>query len=36
MAETDSDLAGDTAHFRAFATRRDDVLPPPWQMRAQG
>ncbi len=32
----DSDVAADTAHFRAFATRRDDDLPAPWQMRAGG
>jgi hypothetical protein len=32
----DSDVTADTAHFRAFATRRDDDLPAPWQMRAKG
>jgi hypothetical protein len=32
----DSDVTADTAHFQAFATRRDDDLPAPWQMRAEG
>lgn len=32
----DNDVTADTAHFRAFATRRDDDLPAPWQMRAKG
>jgi len=36
MPEIDSDESADTAHFRAFATRRDDDLPAPWQMRAGG
>jgi len=36
MAETDRDASADTARFRAFATRRDDDLPAPWQMRAPG
>lgn len=42
MPETDSDataegnVTADTAHFQAFATRRDDDLPAPWQMRAAG
>jgi hypothetical protein len=34
MPETDSDMGAETARFQAFATRRDDDLPPPWQMRA--
>ena len=29
-------MTADTAHFQAFATRRDDDLPAPWQMRAEG
>jgi hypothetical protein len=40
MPETDSDLSSDasmdTARFQAFATRRDDELPAPWRMRAEG
>jgi hypothetical protein len=36
MPETDSDMGAETARFQAFATRRDDDLPPPWQMRANG
>jgi hypothetical protein len=47
MPETDSDLTADTnvtadpdetadtAHFRAFAARRDDDLPASWHLRAQ-
>jgi hypothetical protein len=35
MAETESDVSADTARFRAFKERSDD-LPPPWQMRAPG
>jgi hypothetical protein len=31
----DSDITADTAHFRAFATRGDD-LPAPWPLRAGG
>jgi hypothetical protein len=34
MPETDSDMGTETARFQAFATRRDDDLPPAWQMRA--
>jgi hypothetical protein len=36
MPETDSDMGAETARFQAFATRREDELPPPWQMRAPG
>ena len=36
MPETDSDMGAETARFQAFAARRDDDLPPPWQMRAPG
>jgi len=36
MPETDSDMGAETARFQAFATRRDDDLPPPWQMKAPG
>jgi hypothetical protein len=36
MPETDSDTGAETARFQAFATRRDDDLPPPWQMKAPG
>jgi len=36
MPETDSDASADTARFQAFATRRDEDLPAPWQMRAGG
>jgi hypothetical protein len=36
MPETDSDTGAETARFQAFATGRDDDLPPPWQMRAPG
>jgi hypothetical protein len=36
MPETDSDIGAETARFQAFATRRDDDLPPAWQMRAPG
>jgi hypothetical protein len=36
MPETDSDMGAETARFQAFAIRRDDDLPPPWQMRAPG
>jgi hypothetical protein len=35
MPETDSDASADTARFRAFAARQDD-LPSAWQMRASG
>ena len=34
MPETDSDMGAETARFQAFATRRDEDLPPAWQMRA--
>lgn len=34
MPETDSDMGAETARFQAFAARRDEELPPPWQMRA--
>jgi hypothetical protein len=27
-------MGAETARFQAFATRREDDLPPPWQMRA--
>jgi hypothetical protein len=36
MPETDSDMGSETARFQAFAARREDDLPPPWQMRAPG
>jgi hypothetical protein len=36
MPETDSDMGAETAWFQAFATRREDDLPPPWKMRAPG
>jgi hypothetical protein len=36
MPETDSDMGAETARFQAFATRRDDDLPPAWQMKAPG
>jgi len=36
MPESDSDIGAETARFQAFAARRDDDLPPPWQMRASG
>jgi multisubunit Na+/H+ antiporter MnhC subunit len=36
MPETDSDTGAETARFQAFAARRDDDLPPAWQMRAPG
>ncbi len=36
MPETDSDTGAETARFQAFAARRVDDLPPPWQMRAPG
>jgi hypothetical protein len=36
MPETDSDTGAETARFQAFAARREDDLPPPWQMRAPG
>jgi hypothetical protein len=36
MPETDNDMGAETARFQAFAIRRDDDLPPPWQMRAPG
>ena len=29
-------MGAETARFQAFATRRDDDLPPPWQMKAPG
>jgi hypothetical protein len=29
-------MGAETARFQAFATRREDDLPPPWQMRANG
>ena len=29
-------MSANTARFQAFATRRDDDLPSPWQMRAPG
>jgi hypothetical protein len=36
MPETDSDMGAETARFQAFATRQEDDLPRPWQMRANG
>jgi hypothetical protein len=36
MPESNSDFGAETARFQAFAVRRDDDLPPPWQMRASG
>jgi hypothetical protein len=35
MSDVDDDLSADTARFRAFAQRQDD-LPAPWHMRAPG
>lgn len=35
MSDVDNDLSADTARFRAFAERQDD-LPTPWHMRAPG
>ena len=35
MPETDSDTAAETARFRAFKDRSDD-LPPAWEMKAPG
>ena len=35
MSDVDDDLSADTAHFRAFAQRQDD-LPAPWHMRVPG
>ena len=32
MSEVDDDLSANTARFRAFAERQDD-LPAPWHMR---
>ena len=32
MSEVDDDLSANTARFRAFADRQDD-LPAPWHMR---
>ena len=29
-------MGAETARFQAFATRREDDLPPAWQMRASG
>jgi hypothetical protein len=29
-------MGAETARFQAFAARREDDLPPPWQMRAPG
>ena len=29
-------MGAETARCQAFATRRDDDLPPPWQMKAPG
>jgi hypothetical protein len=36
MSETNSEVGSETARFQAFAARRDDDLPPAWQMRANG
>jgi hypothetical protein len=36
MPEIDSEASADTARFQAFATQRDQELPPPWKMRAEG
>ena len=35
MPETNTDASADTARFRAFKDRSDD-LPPAWRMRAPG
>ena len=35
MSDVDNDLSADTAKFRAFAQRQDD-LPAPWHMRVSG
>jgi hypothetical protein len=29
-------MGAETARFQAFATRREDDLPPAWQMKAPG
>jgi hypothetical protein len=34
MAELEEDPSASTARFRAFAERRDEETPSPWQMRA--
>jgi hypothetical protein len=35
MPDMDSDFGADTARFKAFA-QRDEELPAPWRMRASG
>ena len=35
MSDVENDLSADTAKFRAFAQRQDD-LPAPWHMRVPG
>jgi hypothetical protein len=35
MPEVDDDMSANTARFRAFVQRQDD-LPEPWRMRAPG
>ena len=35
MPETDSDISAETARFKAFKDRTDD-LPPSWEMKASG
>jgi len=35
MPETDSDIGAETARFKAFKDRSDD-LPPAWEMKAPG
>jgi hypothetical protein len=36
MSEIEDDQSANTARFRAFAERKDEELPAPWQMRASG
>lgn len=36
MPETDGDVGADTARFQAFAAERDEEVPAPWRMRADG
>lgn len=35
MPETDSEIGAETARFKAFQDRGDD-LPPAWEMKASG
>jgi hypothetical protein len=36
MSQIEDDSSANTARFQAFAERKDDDLPAPWQMRASG